>query len=62
LPSSFATVKGEMIDHDGYETRAEAIASIADCIDVLQREPVALDDRIPQPNQMRTGPGRKTGW
>jgi hypothetical protein len=31
--SFFATIKGEMIDHDDYETRAEAIAAIADYID-----------------------------
>ena len=31
--SFFATIKGEMIDHDDYQTRAEAIAAIADYID-----------------------------
>jgi transposase InsO family protein len=31
--SFFATIKGEMIDHVNYETRAEAIAAIADYID-----------------------------
>jgi len=31
--SFFATIKGEMIDHDVFETRAEAIAAIAEYID-----------------------------
>lgn len=31
--SFFATIKGEMIDHEEYETRTAAIASIADYID-----------------------------
>lgn len=31
--SFFATIKGEMIDHEEYETRAEAIAAIDDYID-----------------------------
>ena len=31
--SFFATIKGEMIDHDDYLTRADAIAAIADYID-----------------------------
>ena len=31
--SFFATIKGEMIDHERYETRAEAIAAIAGYID-----------------------------
>jgi len=31
--SFFATIKGEMIDHETFETRAEAIAAIADYID-----------------------------
>jgi putative transposase len=31
--SFFATIKGEMIDHDDYETRAEAIAAIAEYIE-----------------------------
>lgn len=31
--SFFATIKGELIDHDDYETRAEAIAAVADYID-----------------------------
>jgi putative transposase len=30
--SFFATIKGEMIDHEEYDTRAEAIAAIADYI------------------------------
>jgi transposase InsO family protein len=33
--SFFATIKGEMIDHEDYQTRAEAIAAIADYIDVF---------------------------
>ncbi len=33
--SFFATIKGEMIDHEDYETRAEAIAAIADYIDAF---------------------------
>jgi transposase InsO family protein len=31
--SFFATIKGEMIDHEDYQTRAEAVAAIADYID-----------------------------
>lgn len=31
--SFFATIKGEMIDHEDFQTRAEAIAAIADYID-----------------------------
>ena len=31
--SFFATIKGEMIDHDDYPTRSAAIAAIADYID-----------------------------
>jgi transposase InsO family protein len=31
--SFFATIKGEMIDHEEYETRAQATAAIADYID-----------------------------
>jgi len=31
--SFFATIKGEMIDHEDYQTRAAAIAAIADYID-----------------------------
>ncbi len=31
--SFFATIKGEMIDHQEYDTRAEAMAAIADYID-----------------------------
>jgi transposase InsO family protein len=31
--SFFATIKGELIDHETYETRAEATAAIADYID-----------------------------
>ena len=31
--SFFATIKGEMIDHEDYQTRTEAIAAIADYID-----------------------------
>jgi transposase InsO family protein len=31
--SFFATIKGEMIDHEAFETRAEATAAIADYID-----------------------------
>ena len=31
--SFFATIKGEMIDHEDYETRAQATAAIADYID-----------------------------
>jgi putative transposase len=31
--SFFATLKGEMIDHEDFQTRAEAIAAIADYID-----------------------------
>jgi putative transposase len=33
--SFFATVKGEMIDHEDFKTRAEAIAAIADYIDAF---------------------------
>lgn len=33
--SFFATIKGEMIDHEDYETRAQAIAAIADYIDAF---------------------------
>ena len=33
--SFFATIKGEMIDHEDYETRAAAIAAIADYIDAF---------------------------
>ena len=33
--SFFATIKGEMIDHEEYETRAEAIAAIDDYIDAF---------------------------
>jgi transposase InsO family protein len=33
--SFFATIKGEMIDHEDYQTRAEAIAAIGDYIDVF---------------------------
>ncbi len=33
--SFFATIKGEMIDHAQYETRAEATAAIADYIDAF---------------------------
>jgi putative transposase len=33
--SFFATIKGELIDHADYETRAQAIAAIADYIDVF---------------------------
>lgn len=33
--SFFATIKGEMIDHEDYETRALATASIADYIDAF---------------------------
>ncbi len=33
--SFFATIKGEMIDHAQYETRAEATTAIADYIDAL---------------------------
>jgi putative transposase len=35
VESFFATIKGELIDHDDYETRAEAIAAIADYIDAF---------------------------
>jgi putative transposase len=31
--SFFATIKGEMIDHEVFDTRAEATAAIADYID-----------------------------
>jgi putative transposase len=31
--SFFATIKGEMIDHEDYQTRAEAVAAVADYID-----------------------------
>jgi putative transposase len=31
--SFFATIKGEMIDHEQYETRAEATAAIGDYIE-----------------------------
>ena len=31
--SFFATIKGEMIDHEDYQTRAAAIAAIGDYID-----------------------------
>jgi putative transposase len=31
--SFFATIKGEMLDHEDFETRAEATASIADYVD-----------------------------
>jgi putative transposase len=31
--SFFATIKGEMIEHEDFQTRAEAIAAIADYID-----------------------------
>ena len=33
--SFFATIKGEMIDHQNFETRAEATAAIADYIDAF---------------------------
>ena len=33
--SFFATIKGEMIDHEQYETRAEAAAAIGDYIDAF---------------------------
>ncbi|HWL86632.1 MAG TPA: IS3 family transposase [Polyangiaceae bacterium] len=33
--SFFATLKGELVDHQVYATRASAIASIADYIDVF---------------------------
>jgi transposase InsO family protein len=33
--SFFATIKGEMIDHEDYQTRAEAIAAIASYIDAF---------------------------
>jgi putative transposase len=33
--SFFATIKGEMIDHEDYHTRAQAIAAIADYIDAF---------------------------
>ena len=33
--SFFATIKGEMIDHECFETRAEATAAIADYIDIF---------------------------
>ena len=33
--SFFATIKGEMIDHEIFDTRAEAIAKIADYIDIF---------------------------
>jgi putative transposase len=33
--SFFATIKGEMIDHANYETRADAIAAVADYIDMF---------------------------
>ena len=31
--SFFATIKGEMIDHEDFQTRAEAVVAIADFID-----------------------------
>ena len=33
--SFFATIKGEMIDHSEFQTRAEATAAIADYIDAF---------------------------
>ena len=33
--SFFATIKGEMIDHEDYETQAQAIAAIGDYIDAF---------------------------
>ena len=33
--SFFATIKGEMIDHEEYPTRGAAVASIADYIDIF---------------------------
>ena len=33
--SFFATIKGELIDHEDYETRAQAIAAIADYIEAF---------------------------
>jgi putative transposase len=33
--SFFATIKGEMIDHEDYPTRGAAIAAIADYIDAF---------------------------
>jgi putative transposase len=33
--SSFATIKGEMLDHHTFETRSEATAAIADYIDAF---------------------------
>ena len=35
--SFFATIKGAMIDHEQYETRAEAAAAIGDCIDAFYK-------------------------
>jgi transposase InsO family protein len=31
----FATIKGQMIDHEDFETRAQAITAIADYIDAF---------------------------
>ena len=51
--SFFATIKGEMIDDEEFETRAEANVAISDYIDaVLQRQPVALDNRLREPNRI----------
>ncbi len=33
--SFFATIKGEMLDHETFDTRAEATAAIADYIDAF---------------------------
>ena len=45
--SFFATIKGEMLDQERFETRAEATAAIADYVDtLLQRHQAAFLDRI----------------
>ena len=52
--SFFATIKGEMIDHEDFQTRAEAIAAIADYIDGFYNvQPHALVDRLREPDRIR---------
>jgi putative transposase len=48
--SFFATIKGEMIDHEDFQTRAEARTAIADVIDAfhnVQRMHSSIDYMSP---------------
>jgi DNA-binding phage protein len=50
---SLRAIKGEMLDRQTFETRAEATAAIADYIDaILQRSQAAFIDRIRQSHRV----------